>query len=125
MKLEIFRQNFEKYYNNKFHEYPSSWSRVVPYGQTDMTKLIVDFRNFVDAPKNATSTLTQLRSGRRTESGWIPGSGEDTALFIACKTRNLLILIFNAEWRSSQPTAIWRLKFRISGAIPPQEYRGL
>ena len=28
------------------------WERVVPSGQTDMTKLIVAFRNFANAPKN-------------------------------------------------------------------------
>jgi hypothetical protein len=48
----------------KFHGNPSSGSLVVPCGQTDgqtgeqtdretdMTKLIVTFRNFVNAPKN-------------------------------------------------------------------------
>jgi len=35
MKLEISRQIFEKYSNIKFHENPSSVSRVVPCGQTD------------------------------------------------------------------------------------------
>jgi len=35
MKLEFFRQIFEKYSNIKFHENPSSESRVVPCGQTD------------------------------------------------------------------------------------------
>ena len=35
----------------KFHENPSSRSRVVPCGRTDM-KLIVTFRNFSNAPKN-------------------------------------------------------------------------
>ena len=35
MKLDIFRQIFEKYSNIKFHENPSSGSRVVPRGQTD------------------------------------------------------------------------------------------
>jgi hypothetical protein len=29
----------------------STGSRVVPYGRTDMIKLIVAFRNFADAPK--------------------------------------------------------------------------
>jgi hypothetical protein len=29
----------------------SSGSRVVPFGRTDMTKLIVTFRNFANAPK--------------------------------------------------------------------------
>ena len=50
VKLEFFRQIFEKYSNIKFHENPSSGSRVVPCGQTDMTKLIVAFRNFANAP---------------------------------------------------------------------------
>jgi hypothetical protein len=53
MKLEDYRQIFEKYSNIKFHENPSSESGVAPYGQTDMTKLIVVFRNFANTPKNA------------------------------------------------------------------------
>jgi hypothetical protein len=40
----------------KFHENPFSGIRVVPReqtdGQTDMTKLIVAFRNFAKTPKN-------------------------------------------------------------------------
>jgi hypothetical protein len=40
----------------KFHEYPSSGSRVVACGQTDgqtdMTKLIITSLNFAKAPKN-------------------------------------------------------------------------
>jgi len=55
MKLEFSLQNIEKYSNTKFHENPSSGSRVVPCGQTggqtDMTQLIVAFSNFADAPK--------------------------------------------------------------------------
>jgi len=47
---------FEKYSNTKFHENPSSGSRVVPCGrtgrQTDVTKLIVAFRTFANALKN-------------------------------------------------------------------------
>ena len=35
MKLESSRQIFEKYSYIKFHENPSSESRVVPCGQTD------------------------------------------------------------------------------------------
>jgi len=35
MKLEFSRKIFEKYSNIKFHENPSSGSRVIPYGQTD------------------------------------------------------------------------------------------
>jgi len=56
MKLEFFRHNFEKYSIIKFHEtLSSSGSRVVlgerTDRQADMTKLIVDFRNFSKAPK--------------------------------------------------------------------------
>ena len=55
---------FEKYSNIKFHDNPSSGSRVVPYGQTDeraeMTKLIVVFRNSANAPKTLFSCLLCL-----------------------------------------------------------------
>jgi hypothetical protein len=56
MKIEFSRNIFEKYINIKFHENPSSWSRVVPCGrtngQTDITKLTVAFRSFAKAPRN-------------------------------------------------------------------------
>ena len=55
MKLEFSRQIFEKVSNIKFHQNPSSGSRVVPCGRTDMTKLIVAFRNFANVPKNVTA----------------------------------------------------------------------
>jgi len=51
MKLEFSRQIFEKHSNFKFHKNPSIGSRVVPCGRTDMTKLIVVYRNFANAPK--------------------------------------------------------------------------
>jgi hypothetical protein len=35
MTLEFSRQIFEESSNIKFHENPSSWSRVVPCGHTD------------------------------------------------------------------------------------------
>jgi len=54
--LDIFSK---KCTNIKFHENPSSGSRVVPCGRTDrrkdMTKLIVAFRNFTNAPKKTKS----------------------------------------------------------------------
>ena len=54
----------QKYTNKKFHENPSSWSQVVPFGRTDrqadVTKLIVDFRNFVNAPKNYSQLFKQF-----------------------------------------------------------------
>jgi hypothetical protein len=56
MKLEFSRQIFEKSSNIKFNQNPLTGSRIVTYErverQTDMTKLIVTFRNFVNAPKN-------------------------------------------------------------------------
>jgi len=51
MKLEFSPQIFEKYLNTKFHENPFNGSGVVPSGRTDMTKLIVAFRNFAKASK--------------------------------------------------------------------------
>jgi hypothetical protein len=56
MKREFSLQIFEQVPNIKFHENPSNGSRVVPCErtnrQTDMTKLIVTFRNIANAPKN-------------------------------------------------------------------------
>ena len=56
MKLEYSWQIFEKYSNIKFHENLSSGSWVVPRGQTegqtDITNLMVAFRNFANKPKN-------------------------------------------------------------------------
>ena len=54
MKLEFSGHIFEKYSNVKFHETFSRGSRVVPCdgqtdGHTDMTILIVSFRNFANA----------------------------------------------------------------------------
>jgi hypothetical protein len=57
----IFRQIFEKSSNIKFYQNPASSIRVVPCGQTgrrtDMTQLIVAFRNFANATKKITGTL--------------------------------------------------------------------
>ena len=54
MKLEFYLQIVEKYSDVELHENLSNGSRVVPCGQTDMTKLIVAFRNFVNGPVNYT-----------------------------------------------------------------------
>jgi len=59
LRLEFHRNIFEKYSNVKFHENPSSRSRVVACrrrdgwaeGQMDMTKLMVAIRSFANAPK--------------------------------------------------------------------------
>jgi len=50
MKLEFSQRIFEKYSNINFHENHSSGSR--PHGRKDMTKLLVAFSNFANAPKN-------------------------------------------------------------------------
>ena len=56
MKTEFSRQILKNYSNTKFHENPSSGSRVVPCGQTDgrtdMTKIIIAFHNFASTPKS-------------------------------------------------------------------------
>jgi len=49
MQFEFSRHIFEKYSNVKFHENPSTGTRVVflrSNGRADMTKLTVAFRNF-------------------------------------------------------------------------------
>jgi hypothetical protein len=55
VKLALSQQIQEESSNIKFHKNPSIWSPVVQLGQTegqtDMTKLIIAFRNFVNAPK--------------------------------------------------------------------------
>ena len=58
MKLEFSGQILEKYSNIKFHENPSSGNRVVPCkqtggGRTDVTKLVVAFTNFANAPNRS------------------------------------------------------------------------
>jgi len=56
MKIEFSRQIFEKSSTVKSNENLSSGSRIFlcvrTDGRTDMTKLIVSFRNFAKAPKN-------------------------------------------------------------------------
>jgi hypothetical protein len=51
MKLESSRQIFWKSSIIQLHENLSSGSRVILYGQTDTTKLIVAFRGFAKAPE--------------------------------------------------------------------------
>ena len=57
MKVEYLQKIFEKFSNIKFYENPSSKSRVVPCGQTDM-KLVVVFCNFAKVPKKEPFLLT-------------------------------------------------------------------
>jgi hypothetical protein len=50
-KIEFSWHIFEKCSNVKFYENPSNGNRVVTCGQSEMTKLIVAFRIFANAPK--------------------------------------------------------------------------
>ena len=55
---------FEIYANiklHKLHENPSSGSRVVPCGRTNMTKLTVAFRHFESASKVRTDVSITLQ----------------------------------------------------------------
>ena len=65
MKLEFSRQIFEKYSSIKLRENSFNGSPVVPCGRTDVTRLTVDFRNIVDAPKNQSDFLYRLLPGYR------------------------------------------------------------
>jgi hypothetical protein len=55
----------KKYSNIRFYENPSSGSQVIPCRRTDrrtdMTKLIVAFCNFANAPKNGENVLVDER----------------------------------------------------------------
>jgi hypothetical protein len=67
-ETSIFCIDFRKKYSNiKFHENPSSGSGVVACGRTDMTKLIVAFRNFANGPKNGSSLKVRLCSQWRSQ----------------------------------------------------------
>jgi hypothetical protein len=67
-KLEFSRKIFEKYSNVTFHKNLSGGSRVLPCGRTDMSKRMVAFRNFANAPKNG------LYSERKIWSSYIQGA---------------------------------------------------
>ena len=51
MRLEFSPQIFEKYSNIEYCVNNFSDSGVFPRGRTDVSKLTVDFRSFMDAPK--------------------------------------------------------------------------
>ena len=62
IKLLLSRQNFDAFSNIKFHENPLIGNRAF-HGdrRTDMTKLIVAFRNFLNATKkDGSHVLTQI-----------------------------------------------------------------
>ena len=68
MKLEYSGQICEKYPTIKFNENLSSGGQAVPCGRTDMTKLIVIFRNFANSPINSNLDYNYLRNWNRYQS---------------------------------------------------------
>jgi hypothetical protein len=76
MKRELHRQIFEKYSDIKFYENLSGGSRVVPWGRTYKKKLMVAFRNFVNAPK--------IDDGRK-KNKWGSGRRWYISRVVACK----------------------------------------
>ena len=63
-----FLDRFSKNTCIKFHEYPSSGSRVIRCGWTDVTKLTAAFRNYANAP-----TCTALLPKRVSSSARLQG----------------------------------------------------
>jgi hypothetical protein len=74
-KIWIFPTYFRKNVNIKFNQNPSSRGRVVPCTRTDegtdLTKLIVTFRNFGNAPNNNNimHTAIKLEQKRVSDTG--------------------------------------------------------
>jgi hypothetical protein len=58
VKRDFSRQTSEKCLNVKFHETPFSGSGVVLCGRTDMTKAIVAFHSFANAPERVKLCLS-------------------------------------------------------------------
>jgi len=79
IKFRFLRQVFKKYSNIKFHENPSSGSRVVPCGWTDKTKLVA-FRNFARAPLNCTAMGPTVKEKWCDEFSWKSELAEDSKL---------------------------------------------
>jgi len=109
-ETSIFRQIFEKFSNIKFHENPSSGRGVVPCGRTDMTKLIVAFRGFANAPKNDWDAIGRYQTGPRqnVSSLWF------TPLFYARSMLHVYILLneyfVNASQNQSAHVKVSRVK---------------
>jgi hypothetical protein len=60
-KIWFFSADFRKNFSNiKCHENSSSGSRVVPWRRTDKTQLMVDYRNFANAPKKCCPNVTSV-----------------------------------------------------------------
>jgi hypothetical protein len=63
-KLALSSQIFEKYSSTKFHENPSSGSRVVSCRRTETRdEAVVAIRNFAKAPKNKSDKYAIMENG--------------------------------------------------------------
>ena len=103
MKLEFSWQAFEKRNSDiKFNQNSSSGSRDVPYGRTDMTKLIVDFRNFANAPKNG-GYENLIHSCRHVFTGSVCDSEWALCYLLTLVADNLYILLSIACHCSREP----------------------
>ena len=84
MKLEFSRHIFEKCSNIKYHENPSSGSRVVksPWkdGRTDMTKLIIPFSQLCDG-------ASKCCRGTHTARGLDTPDVENRREYLACQEK--------------------------------------
>jgi hypothetical protein len=58
MERGFFQQTVENSLNNRLQENPSSGSRDIAWGLTDMKKLLVAIRNFASASKNVLGSVT-------------------------------------------------------------------
>jgi hypothetical protein len=90
MKFEFSQQIFEKSLNIKFHQNPSSGSLVVTCGQTDMTMLIVAFRNFANAPENGNTHILVIPAVQVTAVTHIVDIG--TVIRLSASSRKLLFV---------------------------------
>ena len=119
MKVEFYLQIVNKVSNIRFHENPSSGSRVVPCGQTDrqtdMTKLVVAFRNFANQPKDELffsirlCSLSQFPSSRRWAKRLF------ISQFFRCWYAGILDVVLRLELK---PRGLGYLHFRAEGTTP-------
>jgi len=88
------RQIFENYSNIIFHENPSSGSRVVPCGQTVVTKIIVTFRNFANAHKTTHQKAEEIWEDHGRDF-WVcvTGTGQQVAQFHDSYTMMMMMMM--------------------------------
>jgi hypothetical protein len=103
MKLQHSRQILKEYPNIKFHENPSSGSRIVPCRRKGLTKLIVAFRNAANKPNknlNHTATFHILKAGglwmvfyQQAHSSYWPPSNSFRSNFLAISRQTYLFIV--------------------------------